>query len=256
MLPTPGPADDPRAAALARLEAHGVLLLYEDNHCLAIRKPPGLPAQGGTGIDAHVALLLEAYRREAEQKPGRAYIGLVHRLDRNVGGVMVVAKTSKAAARLTAAFRDRAPDLEKTYLAWVRGQPKAKDAVLVHRLRRVARVTRETFADDPEGREAKLAYRVVGRAPRASRLEVDLITGVAHQIRAQLSIAGHPILGDRKYGGRPGRLLALFAERLVVPHPIGGAPTVFEAPLPEALVELDRKLGIAPPVNADERQGR
>lgn len=228
------------------LRAAGVLLLHEDNHLLAVRKPSGLPSQGGAGIDEDLASLLERYRRRAESKPGRAYVGLVHRLDRNVGGVMVVAKTSKAAKRLSAAFRDRHPAVAKTYLAWVGGRPEPAEADLVHHLRRRTRVTRETFADDPEGREARLSYRVTGRGRRATRLEVDLHTGLAHQIRAQLSIAGHPILGDVKYGGRPGRHLALFARRLEIPHPVGSEAIGFTAPLPDTLRKLDRALGIRP----------
>lgn len=223
-----------RRAARFRLARHGVDVLYEDNHLLGISKPAGLLSQPGpAGVEA-LPQLLEAYRREAEGKPGAAYVGLVHRLDRNVSGAMVIARTSKAAARLSAAFRDRDPRLEKTYLAWTEGAPSEDAGELVHRLVRSDGVTR-VAASGAQGREARLRYEVEARDARGARLRIALLTGFAHQIRAQLAAAGWPIRGDRKYGGPPGPRPCLHAVRLVVPHPVGSAPVVLEAPIPPDL---------------------
>lgn len=241
--PTP-----PRDAARERLRQHGVTVLFEDNHLLGLCKPAGLLSQGGPQGIVCLPELLDAYRREAEGKPGRAYVGMVHRLDRNVSGVMVVAKTSKAAARLAAAFRERAPGLCKTYLAWVRGRPATREAQCVHRLRRSAGVTRAAPAGDTTAREARLTYTVEAQGPVAARLRVVLETGLAHQIRAQLALVGHPLLGDRKYGGPRGPRLALHAHSLTLPHPTSGAPLTITAPLPTLLRALDEDLGLRPHV--------
>lgn len=243
------PADEePRSRARAGLRRDGVRVLHEDNHVLVVVKPPGLPAQGGRGLDRHLVERLETYRRASESKPGRAFVGLVHRLDRNVGGVMVVAKTSKAARRLAEAFRRRSPDLEKTYLAWVAGRVEGEEGTLLDRLRREGGVTRRARGEDVGGRPARLAWRVDGRGATATRLEVRLETGFAHQIRAQLAMAGHPVLGDGKYGGPPAPALALFARRLAVPHPVGDEVLVGVAPLPPALSRLDHALALEPAV--------
>lgn len=232
-----------RTRARRNLARAGVEILREDNHVLFVAKPAGLPSQGGKGIDVHLVSLIEDYRRVAEGKPGRAYVGLVHRLDRNVSGVMVLAKTSKAARRLATAFRDRPEGMRKVYLAWVEGSPEDSDrTALVHRLSRSRSVTRE----DPGGREARLAYRVVGRGERHAKLEVQLETGFAHQIRAQLSLAGLPIVGDRKYGGPRSKRTALHALRLVVPHPVRDGFLDVAAPVPPDLKQLDRILRIGP----------
>jgi 23S rRNA pseudouridine1911/1915/1917 synthase len=237
-----------RRHARLTLARHGVRVLYEDNHLLGLAKPAGLLSQGGPAGVVALTDLIDAYRHEAEGKPGRAYVGLVHRLDRNVSGAMVVAKTSKAAARLSAAFRERPAALVKLYLAWVEGVPAAPVGELVHRLRREGGVTRPAADGDGDGREARLRYRVVGRGRRCARMEVRLHTGLPHQIRAQLALLGHPLRGDRKYGGGPWRRPALHAVRLTVPHPVDGAPVTLEAPVPAPLRDLDTRLGLRPPV--------
>ena len=234
--------------ARQRLAGHGVVILHEDNHLLGIAKPAGLLSQGGPEGERHLVSLLDAYRREAESKPGRAYVGLVHRLDRNVSGVLVVAKTSKAAARLTAAFKARDGHLAKSYVAWVQGTPTLERGTLVDRIRREGGVTRRVSADDRSAPQARLAYAVEGRGTTASRLAIDLGTGRTHQIRAQLSWIGHPLFGDTKYGGPKGVRVALHARRLAFAHPVGGEHVVLEAPVPRDLLELDARLGIDPPV--------
>lgn len=245
--PMPTHADEARTSARQRLAAAGVKVLLEDNHLLVVSKPAGLASQGGKGIDEHLVSLVDAYRREAESKPGRAYVGLVHRLDRNVSGVLVLAKTSKAASRLAEHFRERAEGLGKVYTAWVDGRVEADEGVLVDRLIRVARVTRRAPDGDEDAREARLAWRIDGRGPRASRLRIELETGLPHQIRAQLSDYGHPLVGDVKYGGSQAARPALHASRLVFPHPVGDVVVDVTAPLPPDLRRLDRRLRIDPP---------
>ena len=212
-----------RRAARRKLARHGVLVLYEDNHLIGLSKPSGLLS------------LFETARGDKLE-------------DRNVSGAMVVARTSKAAARLSKAFRDRAPELEKTYLAWVERIPAEPQAELVHRLRREGGVTLIAAAGDDDGREARLSYTVVARGHNAARLEVRLHTGLPHQIRCQLAFVGHPILGDVKYGGQPAKRPALHALQLVLPHPVGGERLVIVAPVPKDLVKIDERRRLVPPV--------
>ena len=235
-----------RARARRRLAEAGVHVLLEDNHLLVVSKPAGLASQGGPKLEVHLVALVDAYRREAESKPGRAFVGLVHRLDRNVSGVLVLAKTSKAASRLTARFRSRDDSLRKIYTAWVDGRVAADEAELVDRLIREGKVTHRAAAGDDGAREARLRFRVEGRGPDTSRLQIELGTGITHQIRAQLGLYGHPIVGDAKYGGSQGTRPALHAARLVFPHPVGGDEVDVRAPTPKQLLRLDRKKGVEP----------
>lgn len=239
--------NDPRRLAARRdLLRRGVQVLLEDNHLLGISKPAGLLSQGGPTGERSLPDLLDAYRREAEGKPGRAYVGLVHRLDRNTSGAMVVAKTSKAAARLSEAFRDRKAG--KTYLAWV-DHPMARDGdTLEHWLRREGGVTRLAASGDTDRKRARLSYVVDGRSHRASRVRVTLDTGLTHQIRVQLAQIGHPIVGDTKYGGSAGKRPGLHAAELRFEHPVRKIPVVLAAPVPDDLLRMDARLAIDPPL--------
>ena len=241
-----------RLSARRWLKRRGIVVLFEDNHLLCISKPAGLLSQPGPPGELSLPDLLASYRQHAEGKPGPGFVGLVHRLDRNVSGAMVVAKTSKAAGRLSKLFRDRSPELEKTYLAWVEHVPKEPSGRLEHRLRREGGVTRLAGDGDPDGREARLAYEVVATgfhagAPTA-RVRVHLETGLSHQIRAQFSIVGHPLVGDAKYGSPQAKRVALHAAALSFPHPVGGEPVHLEAPVPEDLIVIDTRLQMDPPV--------
>ena len=194
----------------------GVGILYLDNHLLVAVKPPNMPSQADASGDLDMLTLMRAYVKEAYGKPGEAFLGLLHRLDRPVGGVMAFARTSKAAARLSEQFRERR--VERVYLAAVRGDPEP-EAVLMGLV---------------EQREAVLSYRCIHRGAPLSLLEVRLQTGRKHQIRVQLSQAGLPIWGDARYGGgKPGEQIALFGARIALTHPVTREEMTFEASPPE-----------------------
>ncbi len=220
-------------------------VLYEDNHLLVVNKPPGLLSQSDSSGAPDLLTYAKSYIKKKYAKPGEVFLGLVHRLDRNVGGVLVLARTSKAAARLALAFRERG--VRKFYLAAVEGVPPTPAGERVDFLRKDAerRLALVVHAGTPQAREARLLYRVLGRARAAdfapgqadasgdiALLEIELLTGRFHQIRAQLAAMGTPILGDKKYGARTGLkqwTLGLFASGLDLEHPVGGRPLSLRA---------------------------
>jgi 23S rRNA pseudouridine1911/1915/1917 synthase len=195
-----------------------VKVLYLDNHLLAVEKPPNMPVQADESRDLDLLTACKKYIAEKFQKPGEAYLGLVHRLDRPAGGAMVFARTSKAAARLAAAFAGH--DLEKIYLAVVRGEVDAPGAQKDFLVKGADGMVRVTAAGEPGAKEARLHYKPLQSAGGLTLVEVALETGRAHQIRVQLANAGYPLWGDNRYGGgAPGEQLALWSHRLTVPHP-------------------------------------
>ena len=207
-------------------------ILYEDNHILVVVKPPNLPTQGDSSGDADLLSILKGYIGNKYQKPGAVYLGLVHRLDRPVGGAMVFARTSKAAARLSSAFAEHAQD--KRYLAVLQGTldaPRTLEDWLKKGPDGMVRVTK------PHADGAKLARLTT--APLAARdgltlAEVQLFTGRAHQIRVQHAHAGLPLWGDARYGdGRPGQQIALWAASLAFEHPVRREPMRFLSPPPQ-----------------------
>jgi 23S rRNA pseudouridine1911/1915/1917 synthase len=208
-------------------------VLYEDNHLLAIAKPVDLPTMGVPDDCASLLALAREYIKQRYHKPGNVYLGAMSRLDAPVSGVVLFARTSKAASRLTAQFRTR--EVEKTYWALVAGSaPPAADCtdwmIKDERHRRMHLAT----AAQPGAQEARLSYRRLAQLPRATLLEIALETGRKHQIRLQLSSRGLPILGDRKYGSRdtfPAGI-ALHSRRLQFVHPTRGQPIELVAPLP------------------------
>jgi len=212
-------------------------VLYEDNHLLAVNKPAGLLVQGDHSGDRTLLDVAGSYLKHKYDKPGRVYLGLVHRLDRNVSGVVLLATTSKAAGRLSGQFRDGTVD--KTYRAVVAGHPPHGEGELRSWLaakgdaRGVTRAEQQSFAG---ARESLLRYTVLESEGGWSLVEVKPVTGRRHQIRAQLALEGHPLLGDVKYGSRQ-RLadhrIALHALSLTVSHPVGGKSLTLTAPLPE-----------------------
>ncbi len=200
-------------------KAMEIPIIYEDNHLLVVNKPVNLLTQADRTGDRDLLSILKQDLKVRYNKPGNVYLGLVHRLDRPVGGVMILAKTSKAAARLSEQVRNR--ELEKLYLAVVHGRPKAADR-LVHYLVKDARTNTVAVAGRGEGKEAVLEYRRLRSAGGLSLVEVNLVTGRPHQVRVQFAAIGHPLYGDQKYGAAvntPGQQLALFCHQISCLHP-------------------------------------
>ncbi|AOV06812.1 RluA family pseudouridine synthase [Sporosarcina ureilytica] len=197
-------------------------ILYEDNHLLVVEKPVNIPVQEDASKDKDLLTILKEDIKVRYNKPGNVYLALVHRLDRPVGGVMVFAKTSKAASRLSDVIRRN--HLERRYLAVVRGTPKQEKAKLEHFLykdtsRNIVRSVPENYKG---AKKAILEYELLGSREGLSLLAVKLHTGRSHQIRVQLSTIGHPLFGDQKYGqqqNQKGQQIALWANLLEFPHP-------------------------------------
>ena len=215
-------------------------VLFEDNHLLVINKPVGLPTQGVVEGAASVVTAAKAYLKAKYQKPGNVYLGVVSRLDASVSGVLVIARTSKAAARLSDQFRERTA--KKVYWAIVAEPPNPPAGERTDWLKKdekhqkMAVVSRHTIG----AQRASLAYRTVSKKSQAALVEIDLHTGRKHQIRVQLSHLGCPILGDHKYGSRrklPGGI-ALHAHSLEIVHPVSKELLRFTAPLPATLAKL------------------
>jgi 23S rRNA pseudouridine1911/1915/1917 synthase len=218
-------------------------VLYEDNHLLAVDKPAMLPTMGVAEDRPSLIAVAREYIRDKYDKPGNVYLGVVSRLDAPVTGVVLIARTSKAAARLTRQFRDR--EVEKIYWALVEGAVDPPAARLSDYVRKDERHRRMHIASSstPDAQAAELTYRVLATWPESLQsndesattlLEVQLLTGRKHQIRLQLAHALWPIVGDRKYGSRRSfpRGIALCARRLTLVHPVRRVPITIEAPLP------------------------
>ncbi len=218
------------------MDAKRLQIIHEDNHLLAVCKPAGLLVQGDRSGDDTLLEQARAYLKSKYAKPGNVYLGLVHRLDRPVSGVVLLARTSKAAGRLSAQFRERS--VRKVYRAVVEGAPPANAGRLEAWLAAAgdaAGRTRAALEPFEGARQAGLEYHVQDRRPGGCLLEIEPRTGRRHQIRAQLALAGCPVRGDRKYGAAaalPDRSILLHAARLEVAHPVGGAPVILEAEWP------------------------
>lgn len=213
-------------------------VLYLDNHLLVVHKPAGLLVQADATGDPDLLTLGKAFLKSTFDKPGNVFLGLVHRLDRPVSGVVVLARTSKAAARLSDQFRRRAPD--KRYLALVEGRLEGEGR-REDWLAKIDRHVRVVAPGHPQGKRAELRWQALATERRkdgdVSLVEVELVTGRAHQIRVQLDALGHPILGDLRYGATrefDGRNLALHSYRLEVEHPTKREPMTFTALPPVA----------------------
>ncbi|MEJ5300685.1 MAG: RNA pseudouridine synthase [Thermodesulforhabdaceae bacterium] len=207
-------------------------IFYEDNHLLALYKPSGLLTQEDSSEELSLYSLAKLWIKETYAKPGNVFLGLVQRLDRAAAGIIVFAKTSKAASRLAKQFRDHV--VEKVYLAVVEGLVEKDTDTLIHY---VEPGRTKTLITQFPGREAKLTYKVLARSYRLKRtlLEVNLYTGRKHQIRVQLSSIGHPLLGDYLYGSSfkfPKGALALLAYRITFLHPTQKIPITLTSPVP------------------------
>ena len=185
----------------------GVSIVYCDNHVLIAVKPPNMPSQADESGDRDMFTEMKAYVKERVQKPGEVYLGLLHRLDRPVGGLMAFARTSKAAARLSEQLRVH--DMRRGYLCVAQGEARAQ-----------ARLENVLTYDDGSSKQAALTYERLGFENGLSFLRVSLETGRKHQIRRQLQLAGLPLWGDARYGGgRPGQQIALWGATLELTHP-------------------------------------
>ena len=198
-------------------------IIYEDNHIIVVEKPVNIPSQSDKTGDKDLLTMIKEYLKEKYHKQGEAYLGLVHRLDRPVGGVMVYAKTSKAAARLSEQIRQK--QFSKKYLVIVDGKMEQKQGILEDYLWKNEKTNTSKVVEEgtKNAKYAKLEYEVLKYVPETnlSVLKIKLETGRHHQIRVQLSHAGHSIYGDQKYGSRgKGKQIALWAYELSFIHPI------------------------------------
>ena len=198
-------------------------VIFEDNHIIVVQKIVNVPSQGDKTGDIDMLTIVKQYIKEKYKKPGNVYIGLVHRLDRPVGGIMVFAKTSKAASRLSDQVREK--KFKKKYLAVVDGKFEEKSGILENYLYKDERnnISKVVNKDKKGAKYAKLDYEVIDYKPDKdlSLIKVNLHTGRHHQIRVQLSNYGHSIFGDQKYGKRgKGKQIALWAYNLEFEHPV------------------------------------
>lgn len=212
------------------------LVLYEDNHLIAVGKPAGMLTQGDDSGDPALTDWVGAYLAHKYNKPGDAFVGLIHRIDRPVSGLVLLARTSKALERMNKQFHDRL--VQKKYLAVVTDKPRPEEGLLVHYLKKNTErnVVRAYEKEVRDSKRAELFYRVVQYGSSRSVVEVMPKTGRPHQIRVQLSALGHPILGDVKYGAPnplPGHRIALHSWRLAFEHPVTLQPLALECPVPE-----------------------
>lgn len=192
-------------------------ILYEDNHIIVVIKPYNVPVQADSSNDLDMLTIIKNYIKEKYNKPGNVYLGLVHRLDRPVGGVMVFAKTSKAASRLSEEVRTN--KIHKTYLTVVHGILDKKCDKLTNKMSKNEK-THNSYIDEKNGKKAILEYKVIKEEDNLSLLKINLITGRHHQIRLQLSNINHPIYGDQRYGFQDKKQIMLYAYKLEFIHPV------------------------------------
>jgi 23S rRNA pseudouridine1911/1915/1917 synthase len=216
----------------ATIGVDGLRLLYEDNHCVAVFKPAGVLTVGDRTGDESLVDLVRDDLRNRYRKPGNVFVGVVHRLDRPVAGVVLFARTSKAASRLAEQFRTGR--VTKVYQALVEGRVAAPEGELVDRLvkNHQTNVVHRVTKPSPASRESSLTFRRLKTFRDMTLLEIQPRTGRSHQIRVQLAAAGHPIMGDRKYGSKRSFAegIALRAVRLTFEHPVRKTPVTVEAP--------------------------
>lgn len=211
-------------------------VLFEDNHVIIVAKRAGDIVQSDQTGDIPLSEAVKAYIKEKYEKPGDVFLGIVHRLDRPVSGLVLFARTSKALSRLSEMFRTRA--IQKTYWAIVSTPPPQPQGTLTHWLTRNPKnnTARAYDREVPGSKQAILDYRLIGKSDRYFLLEIGLHTGRHHQIRCQLAKIGCPIRGDLKYGAprsNPDGGISLHARRIQFEHPVSHQPIDITAPLPD-----------------------
>lgn len=193
-------------------------ILYEDNHVLCVVKPANLPVQADNTKDEDLLTLVKQYLKEKYNKPGNVYLGLVHRLDRPVGGAMILAKTSKAASRLSESIRVRA--IDKVYYAILDGVPKKQSDTLVDYLTKDTKTNMVSVTNAKVGKKSILHYQVLATKNGHTLVEIHLETGRPHQIRVQFASRNLPLVGDQRYNKNAKKVqIALWAVSLTFPHP-------------------------------------
>ena len=211
-----------------------IKILYEDNHLLVVVKPINIPVQKDKSDDQDLLTILKQYIKEMYNKPGNVYLGLVHRLDRPVGGVMVFAKTSKAASRLSKQILNN--QVTKRYVAVINGRPISNEGILIDKLLKDKK--NNVVKVDEKGKLSKLEYRIIKYDDKInmSLVEIKLITGRSHQIRVQFSSRKTPLYGDQKYNpfSKVGQQIALFAYQLEFFHPITNKKLIFKENFPKS----------------------
>lgn len=208
-------------------------VLYEDNHILVCVKPQNVPSQADSSKDKDMLTIVKEYIKKKYGKPGEVYCGLVHRLDRPTGGVMVFARTSKAAKRLSEAIRNR--EVQKTYLAVTAGALKNPSGNMVHYLKKntVTNTVYTASCGTNGAKKAELEYETLANIGNYNLLKIRLLTGRGHQIRVQMATSGTPICGDHRYGNGEGKKLSLWATVLRFEHPVKKQMMTFVAYPPE-----------------------
>ena len=239
------------------MNADELVILYEDNHIIVVLKPQNVPCCEDGSKDPDLLSAVREYIRVKYSKPGNVYVGLIHRLDRPTGGVMVFAKSSKAAGRLSEQLK--AGEFEKKYFAVLAGSPKEKKATLTNYLKKNA-VNNTVYVCGPTVEGAKFAeldYRILEEKEGLSLAEVRLHTGRSHQIRVQMSFIGTPVYGDMRYGGEKAKKgnLALWAYDLAFDHPVTKERMVFKIQPPKDVkpwgeFDLDRPFAYINPKNS------
>lgn len=211
-------------------------VIYEDNHIIIVNKESGEIVQGDKTGDTPLSEEVKAYIKEKYAKPGLVFLGVVHRLDRPVSGLVIFARTSKALQRLNDMFRKG--EIHKTYWAAVQQRPREVEGTLENWLVRNEKQNKSYAYDRevPNSKKAILNYKLIGQTTYYSILEINLLTGRHHQIRCQLSAMGCPIKGDLKYGAKrsnPDGSISLLARRVEFIHPVSKKQIIVEAPLPK-----------------------
>lgn len=211
-------------------------VVYEDNHLLVVNKAPGEIVQGDKTGDTPLVETLKLWLKKKYAKPGNVFCGVVHRLDRPVGGLVIFAKTSKALSRLNEMFRNS--EVNKTYWAITRNLPPKEEDTLTHYITTTERNNKSyaSLTEKKGSQKAVLKYRHIASTDRYHLLEVNLLTGRKHQIRVQLSAIGCPIKGDLKYGDKrsnPDGSISLMSHRIEFTHPVSGNKIDVTAPVPD-----------------------
>ena len=205
-------------------------IIYEDNHLLVVEKPVNIPVQEDNSKDLDFLNILKNYIKKRDNKPGNVYIGLIHRLDRPVGGIMVFAKTSKCASRLSKQVQNH--DFKKIYYAVIMNKPKKEKDTLEDYLLKDEK--NNIVKIDKQGKKAILDYELIDYKDNMSLVKISLKTGRSHQIRVQFSSRGYPLYGDHKYNPKvvPNSNIALFAQSLSFYHPVKKEYLTFKLDLP------------------------